>query len=246
MNTFGVELEIVGLSIRQSAQVLVRAGIEARAEGYNHETRPHWKVVHDGSLRTSFNRGETAEVVSPILNVTDFEQLRKVTNALKDAGARVNATCGTHVHIGGFNLEPAKVYRSAKFWTICQDVVDQLVAPSRRGNTRWAQRLNADELDAIAQGRFSRIDRYRSFNVTPIDRIGTIEFRQHQGTLNATKLWAWADFCQAMVNYSQADGRLFVPESLNDLMGALSDAQLIKAESVEYLVAHAEELVGSR
>ena len=242
MNTFGIELEIVGLSVRQSAQVLVRAGIDAHAEGYNHETRPHWKIVSDGSLRTQYQGRETAEVVSPILNVTDFDQLRKVTNALKDAGARVNGSCGTHVHIGGFDLAPDKVLKSAKFWSICQDLTDQLVAVSRRGENRWAQRLNSTDLDRIQHGRFSDLDRYRTFNVTPINRIGTIEFRQHQGTLNATKLWAWADYCQAVVNYAQNAPRLFIPDSLNDLMNELSGAGYLKAESMAYLQEHAEEL----
>jgi hypothetical protein len=40
MNTYGIELEIVGLSPRESASALIRAGIEAQAEGYGHDTRP--------------------------------------------------------------------------------------------------------------------------------------------------------------------------------------------------------------
>jgi hypothetical protein len=224
MNTFGIELEIVGLSPRESASALIRAGIEAQAEGYNHDTRPHWKVVADGSLGTRYQGGHTAEVVSPILNVTDFEQLRKVTNALKSAGARVNATCGTHVHIGGFNLEPSKVHRSAQFWNMCAGFTDALVSHSRRGDTRWAQRLNTTDMTRIQRGDFGDLDRYKSFNVVPINRLGTIEFRQHQGTLNATKLWAWADYCQAMVNYSQSDARLFIPNSLDELLTVLAEA----------------------
>jgi hypothetical protein len=242
MNTFGIELELVGLTTRQSAQVLVRAGIEAHAETYNHNTRPHWKVVHDGSLRTEYQGCATAEVVSPILNVTDFEQLRKVTNALKEAGARVNGSCGTHVHIGGFDLSPAKVFRGAQFWSLVQHMTDKLVAPSRRGDTRWAKRLNADDMARIEGGRWSSMDRYRSFNVTPIDRIQTIEFRQHQGSLNATKLWAWADYCQAVTNYAQQAERLVVPNDLDDLLAMLTDGGYLKRENQVYLQQHADEL----
>jgi len=241
MNTFGIELELVGLDTRQSAQVLVRAGIQAQAETYNHNTRPHWKVVHDGSLRTEFQGHATAEVVSPILNVTDFEQLRKVTNALKEAGARVNGSCGTHVHIGGFDLAPDKVYRGASYWNLVQHMTDGLVAPSRRGG-QWARRLNTEELDAIARGRFGYVDRYRAFNVTPIDRIGTIEFRQHQGTLNASKLWAWADYCQAVTNYAQQADRLVIPNDLADLLAMLTEEGHLRDESRVYLQQHAEEL----
>lgn len=241
MNTFGVEIELVGLTTRQAAQVLVRAGISAQAEDYNHQTRAHWKVVHDGSLGTEFQDGATAEVVSPILNVTDFEQLRKVMNTLKDAGARVNATCGTHVHIGGFDLSADKVARAAKFWTYCQHMTDKLVAPSRRNNPRWAKRLNEEELNAIERGRYD-LDRYRAFNVTPINRIQTIEFRQHQGTLNATKLWAWADYCQAITNYAQDSERLVIPNDLDDLLAMLTDGGYLRRENQIYLQQHADEL----
>jgi hypothetical protein len=176
--------------------------------------------------------------------VTDFEQLRKVTNALKSAGARVNATCGTHVHIGGFNLEPSKVHRSAQFWNMCAGFTDALVSHSRRGDTRWAQRLNTTDLARIQRGDFGDLDRYKSFNVVPINRLGTIEFRQHQGTLNATKLWAWADYCQAMVNYSQSDARLFIPNSLDELLAVLTEAGHLTQENQNYLQQHAEELAG--
>jgi hypothetical protein len=202
------------------------------------------RLLTDGSLGTRYQGGHTAEVVSPILNVTDFEQLRKVTNALKSAGARVNATCGTHVHIGGFNLEPSKVHRSAQFWNMCAGFTDALVSHSRRGDTRWAQRLNTTDLARIQRGDFGDLDRYKSFNVVPINRLGTIEFRQHQGTLNATKLWAWADYCQAMVNYSQSDARLFIPNSLDELLAVLTEAGHLTQENQNYLQQHAEELAG--
>jgi hypothetical protein len=242
MNTFGIELEIVGLTTRQSAQVLMRAGIDARDEGYNHNTRPHWKVVTDGSLGTNYQNGATAEIVSPILNVTDFEQLRKVTNALKDAGARVNQTCGTHVHIGGFDLSADKVLRGAHYWNLVQHMTDELIAPSRRNSPRWAKRLNDGDMALIERGQFSSLDRYRAFNVTPIDRIGTIEFRQHQGTLNASKLWAWADYCQAVTNYAQQANRLVIPNDLTDLLAMLTEAGHLKPENQVYLQQHAEEL----
>jgi hypothetical protein len=242
MNTFGIELELVGLTTRQSAQVLMRAGIDAHAEDYNHATRPHWKVVHDASLRTQYQNHATAEVVSPILNVTDFDQLRKVTNALKEAGARVNGTCGTHVHIGGFDLSVDKVARGARYWALVQHMTDDLVAPSRRNSPRWAKRLNDDDMRMIEAGHWSSVDRYRSFNVTPIGRIQTIEFRQHQGTLNASKLWAWADYCQAVTNYAQQADRLVIPNGLNDLLAMLNETGHLKAESMTYLQQHAEDL----
>jgi hypothetical protein len=78
--------------------------------------------------------------------------------------------------------------------------------------------------------------------VTPINRIGTIEFRQHQGTLNATKLWAWADYCQAVTNYAQQADRLVIPNDLADLLAMLTEEGHLRDESRVYLQQHAEEL----
>lgn len=246
-NTFGVEIEVVGVSVRDAARILVSAGINAQDEGYNHNTRPYWKSVRDGSLSTRLNGGVTAEVVSPILDVADFDQLRAVMNALKNAGAMVNDSCGTHVHVGGLNLDGDAVHAAAQFWTKHNAIIDGLVAPSRRFGGRrysWASRLNDEELSVIRAGRFDNFDgnsrRYRSFNVGPAGRIGTVEFRQHQGTLNATKIWAWADFCQAMANYGQVNGWHESFTSLNGLFNALDGR--MRSKSVDYLKQHSEVL----
>jgi hypothetical protein len=41
--------------------------------------------------------------------------------------------------------------------------------------------------------------KYRSLNVLPFTKIGTFEFRIHQGTLNATKVRQWVTLLLAFV-----------------------------------------------
>jgi hypothetical protein len=41
--------------------------------------------------------------------------------------------------------------------------------------------------------------RYRTVNVASFGRTGTIEFRQHQGSLNGTKAVAWIEMLLALV-----------------------------------------------
>lgn len=240
MNTFGIEFEVVGIDPRTASRALASAGLDSRAESYNHSTVSYWKAVTDGSLRNRLNMG-TAEVVSPVLNVSDFEQVRIATNALKSAGARVNSSCGTHVHIGGFNLDPAKVARASQYYELSWEFTTRLVAPSRLSGN-WAKRLNAEELGLIKDGRFDAINRYRAFNVTPINRQSTIEFRLHQGTLNATKILAWADYSQAMVNYAQDSAHLFLADTLDEHLTNLVQTGYLSSNSSNYLLARAEEL----
>ena len=58
---FGIELEIAGITQARALAALQAVGVQACAEGYNHATRSHWKIVPDGSVREGF------EVVSPVL-----------------------------------------------------------------------------------------------------------------------------------------------------------------------------------
>ena len=58
---FGIELELIGITREQAIAALTGVGIEVREEGYNHETRRHWKIVSDASVRGGF------ELVSPVL-----------------------------------------------------------------------------------------------------------------------------------------------------------------------------------
>jgi hypothetical protein len=49
--------------------------------------------------------------------------------------------------------------------------------------------------------------RYLKLNLAAYRRHGTVEFRQHAGTTNATKIWHWVVLTQAMVEKA-AGGRL--------------------------------------
>ena len=260
--TFGIEIETVGITTSKAARALLSAGINANDERYNHITRPHWKAVDDGSLRTQLGAGNTAEVVSPILNVTDFEQLKTVVDALARAGARVNKSCGIHVHVGGHDLAPAAIHRAALLWRELQEATDLLVSPARREGERqcrcgamhchFAQRLNDQDLRLIADGCWERICtselRYRTFNAGSMHRIPTVEFRQHQGSLNATKIWAWADYCQAMLKAGQRGlqytGSMGVDalKHTESVVSWVAELGLMRGDSADYLIRHSAEL----
>jgi len=91
-------------------------------------------------------------------------------------------------------------------YTAQQDTVDSMLPPSRRGN-RYCMPLNArvieqandlNELTRATHGKFSTI------NLTTWSR-GTIEFRQHSGTIEAVKIWNWAQFILNLVNWTTVE-----------------------------------------
>jgi hypothetical protein len=61
-----------------------------------------WKAMRDGSLHCL--SGKSAEIVSPICTYEDIETVQAVVRAVKAAGAKVNYTCGIHVHVGVPNI----------------------------------------------------------------------------------------------------------------------------------------------
>ena len=72
--------------------------VEVHAEGYNHRTRPYWKIVSDSSLRTNTNE-MSLELVSPPLKGNEgFRQLFEITTALNKVNAKINKSHGIHVH----------------------------------------------------------------------------------------------------------------------------------------------------
>ena len=206
---FGIELETVGLTCQEITSLLNAAGVPCRFQGYTHEVMQSWKVVPDGTPSSM----RIAEVVSPPMEISEesFAIVRKVCEVLNENGADVKKSCGFHCHIdmtGESNQTIANVYnRYRKFET----EIDRWMPASRRGrNSSYAQTLqNQGELtlSATATKRevsASRPCRGSKVNLCSFVKYGTIEFRQHSGTINAGKIKNWVLFLADFVAASRA------------------------------------------
>lgn len=204
MLTFGVEIEFILPDTTQEyvAEALDNAGVACFAAGYNHQTSTSWKVVRDGSV----NSGH--ELVSPVLTENRFSEIDAACAVLSRLGASVNRSCGLHVHVGARGLTVNAHKRLAALYAESEDVIDQLIPPSRRGsnNSYCASTKNvnvralaaARDVTAIAHA-VSNNDRRSKLNFTAFWRHGTVEFRQHSSTIDATKIKNWVLFCLKMV-----------------------------------------------
>lgn len=207
--TFGVEFEFVGTSRENVAAALNRAGIACEVQSYNHRTSNVWKVVTDSSVR---GNGGGGELVSPILSGP--EGLRDVARAVRAAssvGATVNVSCGFHVHVGCRDLANDAEFlpRLVENWCAAEDLgVRNVLAPSRRESGSgfyWARALSASEVSEASSSTlrsYYASDRYRALNLSSFRTHTTVEFRAHQGTLDAAKSVAWILFCLRIVDSS--------------------------------------------
>jgi hypothetical protein len=213
---FGVEIEVVSADVSRMeiARLINAAGVACQAEGYNHTRRSHWKVVTDSSLNGS--RG--FEVVSPPLSGADGAiQLQKVCQVLNDANAKVDRSCGLHVHHDANDFDRQGMKNVLAFYAKFEKAIDWLMPKSRRGDTAFYSRtmvafgsversvrtIHNAPGNAWSQFNNAAARRYHKVNLESFTRHGTIEFRQHSGTVDYKKIIAWVVFTQAVVEYAR-------------------------------------------
>lgn len=187
-----------------------------------------WNAQRDGSLHTVVRNYEGVEIVSPVLKGSDgLQQVKMVAELLNELGAKVNKSCGFHVHIGVTSVAGNDYNDVADFVRRLLKLTAQhemafygaagtanrydgqychsLAAGkwSQKKNTTLAKKkLTAEELRVEAAG----ITRFQLLNIAPVfGTTKTVEFRVFSGTTNAVKMCSYiqmalAAACRAMDN----------------------------------------------
>lgn len=208
----GVEIEFVGATREDVANAIEDAGVDCNVEEYNHTRRRAWKIVHDGSLSGPVGTGE---LVSP--PTTNVDEIERVLRAAASAGATVNRTCGLHVHVDMQGATISTWRRLFKLWCRYEDALFSVLPSSRRSNTYCMKiaPLFRGAYDPGMSRIFDRIEalgtlreltdnvmaqsRYYALNPQANWRHGTVEFRLHSGSVNASKVRRWIRLCQTIV-----------------------------------------------
>ena len=207
--TFGVEIECINCQTSSFFAAARRNNLDVFDQVfYNHRDMPQYKLTTDSSISGT----NPAECVTPPLRSTDgFESLKSCCKTLSDIGARANSSCGLHVHIGARGLSDQEYCNVFVNYMRLETAIESFLAPSRRGlNSRWCQSLrkhenavltaySKDSMCNVFEGRYYRVNAksYRAHN--------TIEFRQHQGSTNFTKISNWVKFLGKLVEYSKTN-----------------------------------------
>lgn len=238
---FGVEIELTGITREQAANVIATYfGTQARCLGTYYKTYGAtdrkgrtWKAMSDGSIlteresashgRVSAGTAFSCEVVTPVLQYEDMDDLQNIIRALREAGAIANSSCGIHVHVDGKNHTPASLTRLMNFAIGRQDLFYEALEIGDRAN-RWCKKMNSTLLKAMqndsekTKSSIERIwysaandgytggisheyynsSRYHGVNLHAFFTKGTVEFRLFNGTTHAGKIKAYVQFCLAM------------------------------------------------
>lgn len=215
---YGIEIEVINLNVDRMITECRRLGLEVNREGYNHQTRGHWKIVTDSSLRGA----NGYEVVSPILQGREgIEQLKTICIGLKKAGAKVNSSCGLHVHMNGTDLTFENIKQLYANYIELEAGIDQMMPNSRRGNNNtYCKGLSQYKRRIMSAQQLNQLNaamgtRYVKLNLQSYARQGSVEFRQHSGTTSFLKMKNWILICARMVEFAKNNG---FTNNLNSLL----------------------------
>lgn len=205
---FGIEIEAYGVDRDALATALRRAGIDCAVEAYNHATRTHWKITTDNSITGVAN---PFEIVSPILEGMDgLEQVRKVSEVLISLRAKINRTCGMHIHFDAAHMNVNCWKNVMLNYALLENIIDSMMPESRRGTSN--QYCRSLRIPNFAT-KFKNVrtieglsnlfpDRYYKVNMKAYVQHRTIEFRQHSGTIEFEKIKNWVLFLHNLLSYS--------------------------------------------
>lgn len=207
---FGVEFEAYNVDRETLRNALRAAGISCQTESYNHDTRSHWKIVSDSSIRGS----QAFELVSPILSgESGINEMKIVCRVLGECGAKVNKSCGTHIHINASNFNLRTWKRIYMNYARLEEVIDDFMPKSRKGDNniycKGYKNLRNFESNIESCSSLQQIERFfssRYFKINPKSyaRHNTIEFRQHGGTVEFEKISNWLLFLHNLITYSES------------------------------------------
>lgn len=204
--TIGVEIECFATRENLIAEAH-QNGLQMNYEGYNHtdHTDNVFKLVTDSSVVGLPN---SIECVSPVINYGESDQIiTSLANTLFMADAKINKTCGLHVHIGAANMTDDQYCNVFVNYMRLESLIESFMPQSRRGS-RWAQRLsnraNGVTLACSKRQMFDTLgSRYYEVNPDAYFRHRTIEFRQHSGTTDYVKITNWLAFCVKLCEWSK-------------------------------------------
>lgn len=219
---------------------ITRASAARVIAGYFHTTATHvgggydvytvqddqnrkWKVVYDSSIQSETRQGRTGnreynvEFVSPICRYEDIGTIQELVRQLRGAGAKVNDSCGIHVHVDASTHTVKTLRNIVNIMAAKEDLLYKTLKVDvdrrrycKKADTRFLDQLNdrkPQTMDALerlwyngASGRHNHYDssRYHALNLHSVFSKGTIEFRLFNSTLHAGKVKAYIQLCLAI------------------------------------------------
>lgn len=226
---FGLELEFTQISreraARAIAQVINGNQYFTHISSYDRRivkdaTGRKWSICSDASVNGS-GRGNGGEFVTPICTYDDIPLVQECIRALRRAGAKVDSSCGLHIHVDGANHNAKSLKNLIYLFRAKQNLIYKAVGTRRERLGRWCKPIdeklveNVKNLKAVNDTTIKDTwydtycpwgnrnahyndSRYHALNLHSMWYRGTVEFRLFEATLHAGEVRAYINLVLAM------------------------------------------------
>ena len=166
---FGVEVEMTGLTRGQAAQALANYfGTEPYYVGGGYDKwsvkdpdGKVWSIMSDSSIVTEMktesgymhtsNIEYRVEMVTPKLTYAELPRLQECVRQVRHAGAKVNHSCGIHVHVDAANHNRQSLKKPSEYYVLqggypvqstagkfkpCQPILPEGAGANAKGSTQ--------------------------------------------------------------------------------------------------------------
>lgn len=250
---FGIEIELTGITRENAAKTIAAyfgttssyAGLGYSAYTATDRKGRTWKAMSDSSLRAEKKQnGRTVaagddykcEVVSPILQYGDVEDLQEIVRQLRHNGAFANSSCGIHIHVGAERFTPQTLRNIVNIIASKEDILYRAlqIDPARMG---YCKKTNAQLLETINRRKPKTMSeladiwyaeypncrnehynrsRYHGLNLHATFTKGTVEFRLFNGTTHAGEIKAYIQFCLAVTHQALTQSKASCRKTVTD------------------------------
>ena len=223
---FGIEIETIGQTRQKVAQAIQSVtGGTIRHVGTPYCYDPYevtapdgriWRVMADSSL--SAPKARQAEVVSPILTYDDMETVQQIVRAVRRARAKVDSSCGIHIHVDAARFNAKALRNLVKIVNKQERLIEHALGINAARRSRWCRGIDQDFLAKIEKDRPTCLtevnrawygyqnsrpvhydsSRYHGVNLHNVWFRGTVEYRWFESTLHAGKVKAYIQFALAL------------------------------------------------
>lgn len=250
---FGIEIELTGITREDAAKTIAAyfgttssyAGLGYSAYTAADRKGRTWKAMSDASItaqrkengRTvSASADYKCEVVSPILQYEDIDDLQEIVRQLRHNGAFANASTGIHIHVGAERFTPQTLRNIVNIIASKEDILYRAlqINPSRmsyckKTNEQLLETINRKKPKTMAEladiwyaedpyGREQHYNhtRYHGLNLHATFTKGTVEFRLFNGTTHAGEIKAYIQFCLAVTHQALTQSKASCRKTVTD------------------------------
>ena len=241
---FGVEIEMTGITREEAAHALADYfGTTPKYWGRTYDSwivqdpaGKKWKLMSDSSIHpecqaedgylrldkdSEAGRPYKVEMVTPKLTYDELPRLQECMRRVKAIGAKVNDSCGLHVHVDASNHNRQSLKNLIGIMYSKEDILFKALQVKEDRAARWCKKvrepmlkkarlLSADETPDLTlleniwyEGEVDKTDhynwtRYYALNLHSVFYRGTVEWRCFNSTLNPDRATAYVNLCLAI------------------------------------------------